>query len=102
MALMESISAASPESTRSRGDVQETNRRMVAQKLLNLDGNRNIDRLRRQTHFVIASLISQLSGNNSRPIRSVGRRLQFRGDLEVAREHAQRLLRKFILLQLGL
>ena len=55
---------------------------------------RNIQRLGRQTHGVVAGLIAQFAGERRWPGHGVGGRLEMSHDLEISVEHGKRLFRK--------
>ncbi len=62
----------------------------------NLNLLRNIQRLRRQTHRIIAGLIAQFAGESRGSGRGAGGRLKVRHDLEIAGEHRQWLFREAV------
>ena len=68
----------------------------------NLNLLRNIQRLGRQTHGVVASLVTQFAGERRGPRRGIGGDLEMRHDLEIAGEDRQRLLREAVLFRAGL
>jgi len=62
----------------------------------NLNLLRNIQRLGRQTHGIVAGLITEFAGQCSGSRRGIGGSLEMRDDLEVATEYRQWLFREAV------
>src|ERR1700681_3896642 len=66
------------------------------------NGNGDIDGLRRETHAIVAGLISELARKDGRAKRAVGGNFEIRQNLEIAAEDRERCFRKAVLFHLRL